>query len=102
MAKWKLFGKSKEEPIETQETTTEVKEEVNIEEDKPIAEYRETLQTGKATTTRTSTSSDQHVWRNMNKIEKDVDTIHIKKAEKPVTDIEKTVDNLIKKRKKEK
>jgi hypothetical protein len=96
MAKWKLFGRSKEEEI----VLTAEKEDI-VEEDKPLAEYKETLQTGKATTKKTSeTATDQHVWRDVDKIEKDIDTIHLKKAKKPKTDIEKTVDELIEKRKK--
>ena len=104
MAKWRLFGKTKEEEIvETPEKDTietEIVEET-VEEDKPLAEYKETLQTGKATTkTTTGADTDQRVWRDVNKIEKNVDTIDIKKAEKSSTNVEKTVDELIKKRKK--
>ena len=104
MAKWRLFGKSKEEElveeIETDATETEIVEET-VEEDKPLAEYKETLETGKATTIKTTnTDTDQRVWRDVNKIEKDVDTINTKKAKKSSTDVGRTVDELIKKRQK--
>jgi hypothetical protein len=111
MARWKLFGRTKEEDTtqseeETTEKPIESSEEEIETEDKPIAEYHETLETGKpsksktTTTVKTSTPSEQRIWRDVDSIEENVDNIHIRKAEKPVTDLEKKVDSLIEKRKK--
>ena len=111
MAKWKLFGKTKEKDTnkdeeEISEKPTELSEEEIETGDKPIAEYRETLETGKTTskskttTIKTSTPSEQRIWRDVDAIEENVDNIHIRKAKKPVTDLDKKVDSLIEKRKK--
>ena len=110
MAKWRLFGKSKakeEEKPETQEIKEETVEEpietTSEPEDKPIAEYHETLHTGSTSKKQTTTSkptSDQRIWRDVDSIENNVDKLHIKKAQKPVTEVDKTVDKLIAKRKK--
>lgn len=91
MARWRLFGKPKEVDV------TEEK----LEENKPHAEHRETLYTGVSASKRagTTTSSDQRVWRNVDAIEKEVDDIHITKS-KSSSDVDKTVDKLITKRKK--
>jgi hypothetical protein len=106
MSRWKLFGKSKK----NKETKTEepVKEEtqVVIEDesgDKPLAEYSETVETvstsKKKTTKTTPTPSDQRIWRDVNSIEEKVDNLHISRAQKPVTEIDKRVDKLIAKKK---
>ena len=114
---WKLFNKSKtkeeetkepeeskiEEEIEEIEETEEVSEEPEEEDtDKPLAEYSETLETGKPTSTKsgTSASGDQRVWRDVKGIEGEVDNLHITRAQKPITDLDKRVDKLIQKRKK--
>ena len=109
MAKWKLFGKEKKEDLtQNEEVNTEVSIEISEKEkqaeDKPIAEYRETLETGtttsKTTKLKTTTPSEQRIWRDVDAIEENVDNIHIKKAKKSVTDVDKKVDSLIEKRKK--
>jgi hypothetical protein len=116
MAKWKLFGKSKSkedeviEPEETIEETGETIEETEeiietekeLEDKQPLAEYHETLQTGVSTSKKGKTTppSDQRIWRDTSAIEEKVDNLHITKAQKPVTEIDKTVDKLITKRKK--
>ena len=54
------------------------------------------------------TKKDRSIYRtwngchslNSNSIEKNVDTLHMKKAEKPVTDLDKKVDKIIGKHKK--
>jgi len=106
MGKWNIFGKSKKE--EKTDMSQENIEEKNCEQpveeqtDKPLAEYRETLQTGKKpakTSSQTSSNVDQRVWRDVDSIEKDVDTLHIRKAQRPVTEVDKKVDMLIEKSK---
>ena len=111
MAKWKLFGKSKEETtVETEEKTQETQEEIAEDskdtEGRPIAEYRETLESGKKSSSKTTTvtkrsetPSDQRVWRDVDAIEENIDNIHVRKAEKPVTEVDKKVDKLIQKNK---
>jgi hypothetical protein len=115
MAKWKLFNKTKnkeEETPESKEETEEIEEEKIEEneettptenEDEPLDEYHETLHTGttkKQTTQTHKTPSNQRLWRDVDAIEENVDNIHMRKANKPVTNLDKTVDKLIEKRKK--
>lgn len=127
MAKWKLFGKSKKEKTadtieinsdEPQETThIYIEEETNTDEttdiDKPLAEYNETLQSGKKNITiveedgeegyiENESSHEQRVWRNVKKIEENIDNLHVARAIKPKDNIEKTVDELVEKNKKKK
>lgn len=103
MSIWKkILGKTKkEEPKETSETSEEETiEEVETEEDKPLAEYHETLHTGKSTSKKSSSSTTkQSIWRNVDSIEENIDKLHISKAEKPVSNLEKKVDTLISKTK---
>jgi len=91
MTRWRLFGRSKEVDV-TKERT---------EENKPHAEHSDTLYTGVSSSkrTRATTSSDQRVWRDVGAIEKEVDGIHTTKS-KSSSDVDKTVDKLITKRKK--
>ena len=112
---WKLFGKSKPKEEETKEPEEsdieeDIEEDVEIEEeepeeeskDEPLAEHSETLETGKATSQKsgTTTTFDQRVWRDVKGIEGRVDNLHITRAQKPVTELDKKVDKLIGKRKK--
>ena len=106
MSKWKLFSKSKqkeEEPQPEENTATELEETTKEEQEtgeKPLAEYRETLQTGSKTKKTSKPISNQIVWRDVNTIEKNIDNLHITRAQKPVTQLDKTVDRLLEKRKK--
>ena len=105
MSKWKLFSKSeqKEEPQPEENTATELEETTKEEQEtgeKPLAEYRETLQTGSKTKKTSKPVSNQIVWRDVDTIEKNIDNLHITQAQKPVTQLDKTVDRLLKKRKK--
>ena len=113
MSRWKLFGKSKqEETPEPEETVTEEKTDETVEtdqetKDKPLAEYHETLHSGSSASKKSSSSkkgatgsSDQRVWRDVDGIEDKVDNLHITRAQKPVSELDKTVDKLISKRKK--
>jgi hypothetical protein len=111
MLKWKLFGKSKESEkskpqTEDKETnqildkSTEGIENVEEIEQKPLAEYHETLQTGKPRSKkyeniRDPYESDQRIWRDISLIEDKVDDLHKTRAEKPVTEIDKKVDSII-------
>lgn len=105
MAKWSLFKKSKtEDETNSIEETKEVTviEEETVQEDKPLAEYKETLYSGtkSSKTYGSGSSNEQRYWRNVDSIEKKVDHLHITRAEKPSTEVDKTVDKLIEKRKK--
>jgi hypothetical protein len=110
MVKWKIFNKSKKEEQTNYQPSEEINEEVTEEtlseeqNDEPLAEYQETLDSGKQISTSTTAShfssdADQRIWRDVNSIEKEVDTLHIKKAQKPVTEVDKKVDKLIEKNK---
>ena len=109
MVRWKLFGRAKKEDLDqNEEENTETSMESSDEEkevvDEPIAEYRETLETGKTTskttTKKTTVPSKQRIWRDVDSIEGNIDNLHIKKAKKPVTELDKKVDGIIEKRKK--
>ncbi|UCH72342.1 MAG: hypothetical protein JSW62_01995 [Thermoplasmatales archaeon] len=111
MIKWKLFGKSKEEPVEDEvvkqiESEEEVQEETIMQPEtkkENLAEYHETLNAGQSSlksSSKDSFSSEEVVWRNVESIEKDVDDLHKAEAVKPRTDIDKTVDKILSKRKK--
>ena len=112
MAKWKLFGKSeKDKKTEIEKTPEEKTEEVTTEEeiieeskDEPLAEYSETLESTstskKKSEKKSSPPTDQRVWRDVDLIEEKVDKLHITKAQKPVTELDKKVDGIIEKRKK--
>ena len=104
MPKWKLFGKSKskdeetEEPIEpTDEEEKEEEKETEQEVEEEPVEYRDTLYSGTSTSKQESTysTSEQRHWRDLESIEKNIDNLHITKARKPHTDVEKSVDTLI-------
>jgi len=107
MSKWKIFGKPKpdEEKTEPGEDASTDKEEPIKEEqdtqDKPLAEYTETLQTGKKTkkSIKKTDTSNQRVWRDVKGIEENIDNLHITRAKKPVTDLDRTVDRIIDKNK---
>jgi hypothetical protein len=104
MPKWKLFGKSKEKEEETQKPEEKKEEQEEIietevihEDDEPLVEYHETLESDEyiAEKEKSSKSSPQRIWRDVDSIEKNVDSLHIRKATKPHTEVEKTVDKLI-------
>ena len=110
MPRWKLFSKSKskdEEKTKPQGTIKEEKtsesnsmdnEEQNIQEEEEIlAEYKETLYTGTPSTikARRQALTDQRIWRDMNSIENNIDTMEVKKVVKPVKELEIKVDNII-------
>lgn len=89
---------------ETEENCTEL-ETTNNETDIFI-EYKETLHTTKKSKKKTKGKKntgydeEQRHWRNVKKIEQDVDNIHITRAQKPTTDLDRKVENIIGKNKK--
>ena len=79
MAKWKLFGKPKEKEEEKIQED-KVEESQGTDEDKPLAEYNETIySTGSSKKKKepVNSSSDQRVWRDVDSIEKKVDNIDL-------------------------
>ena len=118
MSRWKLFGKSKskkEEPLEFQESV-HVEPEKNMpietgdssyiekeQENQPLAEYHETLHTGKPAASKSSlsgSSSDQRIWRDVKAIEENIDNMRISKSRTPNSKFDKKVDQIIKKKEK--
>ena len=110
MPKWKLFSKSKSkkeektEPLETikDEKITDppetINEEENLEEEEKIlAEHKETLYSSSHAAKRGKKHvlSDQRIWRDMGSIEKNIDCLEVKKVVKPVAELEKKVDKII-------
>jgi hypothetical protein len=68
---------------------------------RPITEYKETLYTDSYKPKKeTYAYSNQTMWRNIQAIERNVDTIHIDNTNKPSNDLEKIVDRIIAKKKK--
>jgi len=106
MAKWKLFGKSKKDGEIKPDETFKEETQVVIEDesgDKPLAEYSETLETvstsKKKSVKKNPPPPDQRIWRDVGSIEEKVDNLHITRAQKPVTELDKRVDKLIDKKK---
>ena len=111
MIKWRLFGKSKDddetisekdfqEPNEKLSEIDESSEDIEDIDDQPLAEYHETLESGKPSTKSFSIpqgdyDSNQRIWRDIVLIEEKVDQLHKTRAEKPITEIDKKVDQLI-------
>jgi hypothetical protein len=94
VVKGKLFSKSKEipEPEEIKLTKLEYK---------PLAEYKETLYSGTPKSKKEAYAfSNQRMWRDIQSIEKNIDSIHITNAKKPTNELDKVVDRLIAKKKK--
>jgi len=102
MAKWKLFGKSKNKK---EEHTFKGSNKIDLNkksEGSSLAEHHETLYEGRKTTIKDKsilssekTSSNQRIWRNVDSIENNVDKLTSKQSEKKVTQLDKTVDKLI-------
>jgi len=65
------------------------------EQEKYFAEYSETLHT--SSPSKMSKSKSPASWRDIEAIEKKVDKLHITRAKKPVTKVDKSVDRIIKK-----
>jgi len=114
MSRWKLFSKSKskeEEKTKPQEAINEEKtQDIEIEsskqqnlkeEEEILAEYKETLYTGSKSAIKRSKQAltDQRIWRDMHSIERNIDTMEVKKVVKPIERLEERVDNIILRRK---
>jgi hypothetical protein len=102
MTKWKLFGKLKKDIEKKPEAATIEEPQVVIQEepeDKPLAEYSETLESistsKQKSVKKSSPPSDQRIWRDVDLIEDKIDNLHITRAQKPVTELDKKVDKLI-------
>ena len=115
MARWKLFGKSKEKeqgnekeidiPIIEDEEPIKQKEEVFFEtsevtEEPPITEYHETLYSSEHPSKKGKDTWRRRSWESTSTIEKNVDTIDKKKTVYKQTsagsnDTERKVDNLL-------
>ena len=102
MAKWKLFGKSKKDGEIKPDETFKEETQVVIEDesrDKPLAEYSETLETvstlKKKSVKKNPSPSDQRIWRDVDSIEDKIDNLHITRAQKPVTELDRKVDNIV-------
>jgi len=74
------------------------KKEEDKTENKPLAEYRETIES--STEEEIKAIKSQKKWRDVESIEKKVDTLHIIRVGKTGSEVDKTVDRLIKKNKK--
>ena len=99
MGRWRLFSKPKEDKKAerkelTKEETEETVEAEEETEEEPLAEYSETLYTG-VSKSKTSSTSDYRGWRDVRNIEDKVDDLHITRARKPVTEVDKRVDRLV-------
>ena len=108
MSKWKIFNKSKSkvdeipetETTETSEADKPVENKENI-ENQTVAEYHDTVYTEEhQAKKRKEATNNQQVWRDVDSIENKIDNLHITRAQKPVTELDKTVDRLLQKRKK--
>ncbi len=95
MVKWRVFSKSKKEIPNTKELI------ITKNEDKPLTEYKETLYTDYPKSKKQAYAfSNQASWRDVQAIEKNIDTIHITNAKKPTNELDKIVDRIIAKKKK--
>jgi len=63
----------------------------------PLVEYNETIES--STDKEIKETESKRRWRNVESIEKKVDILHITRAEKPESEVDRTVDRLIKKNK---
>jgi hypothetical protein len=104
MAKWSLFKKLKPENEDiTIKETKIINEEEYKQTHEPLAEYKETLYASTKSSKKISkniSSNEEIYWRDVGSIEKKIDKLHITRAQKPTTQVDKTVDKIIQKRKK--
>jgi len=102
MPRWKLFSKLRSKEGEITEPQETIEGEESIQEDQEVlAEYKETLYTSSqaAKKGKKQIYSDQRIWRDMGSIEKNIDSLEIKKVVKPISELEKKVDKIISKSK---
>ncbi len=104
MVKWNLFKRliPEKEDIPSKETVRIIDNEEEIKEDnKPLAEYKETLYTSNKSSiksTSTYSSTGDRYWRNVDAIEKKIDKLNKTQVKKPTTEVDKKVDKIIQKR----
>ena len=95
MVKGKLFSKSKERIPEFKDIK------LTKTEHEPLAEYKETLYSGAPKSKKEAYAfSNQSMWKDIQAIEKNIDSIHITNAKKPTNELDRIVDILIAKKKK--
>jgi hypothetical protein len=95
VVKGRLFNKSKEKIPKSEEKT------LKKIENKPLTEYKETLYSGSPKSKKEAYAfSNQSMWRDIQAIEKNIDSIHITNAKKPTNELDRVVDMLIAKKKK--
>lgn len=102
MVKWKLLDrfKFKKESLPEEEEPTEVvgpEETIQTEtepEESTLAEYHETLYAEGAAPKKDKEKISRTSWRDVRAIEEDVDKLHINRAKKPVTELDKKIDRL--------
>ncbi len=104
MARWNLFNKSKTKQKE--QLTEAIQEETTESENKPLAEHTETLHAQGSSSKKSpsfpkknSNTSSQRIWRDVNAIEENIDNINKKKTTEASSEIDRTVDRLLEKRK---
>lgn len=118
MSKWRLFAKSKN--IENNNYQNPSTIEYNQNQDMPnnktnniqelssqkLAEHHDTLQTSNSSSKKgsssrnTVTSKDQRVWRDVQAIEENIDSLHVRPSGISPSELDKKVDHIIKKKEK--
>ena len=98
MPKWKLFrrSKSKEEETESEESAQiEIQHEP---EEQPEAEYHETLYSDDTPSKKGKKNREKTIqrspWRDVKGIEEKIDDLHVSRAKKPSTEIDKRIDRI--------
>jgi hypothetical protein len=109
MGRWRFLNKSKkdkkaefkesaqkpsEDDIPTEGKTEESVEPAEKTLDEPLAEYSEALYTAD-TKSKTNKESNYGVWRNIGEIENKVDDLHITRARKPDSEMDKKIDRIV-------
>ena len=104
MVEWNLFKKFIPENEDDKKKETKITNKENFkQENKPIAEYKETLYASTKSskkTNKTTSPNEEIYWRDVGSIEKKIDKIDITHAQKPRNEVDKSVDKIIQKRKK--
>jgi len=91
----RIIGKFKDKTQRTKESF------ITKTENKPLAEYKETLcSESPKSKTEVYAFSNHRIWRDIQSIEKNIDNIHITNARKSSNELDKVVDRLIEKKKK--
>ena len=104
MAKWKLFGRSKskeeEKPEYEEQTQMDSEETLQTEteqEESTAVDYHETLYSADTTSKKgrkNERKTYRTVWRDIVGIEENIDNLHINRARKPVSELDKKIDKI--------